>query len=170
MGDGTFPGNGSPKINKDYGIVKLRKRAGNLERENELLKIPGFLVSRPCVRCEFPKEHRGEFGSIKKAYETLWVSRSEHYDCVKEVQHADRARDARGVRRREVRAPQGPLRLPQNQPRPQEGRHRRQQKKRPGGHAQARAASEGNNEEAQEGRDGREERSALEPRRPRVRS
>ena len=26
MGDGAFPGNGSPKINKDYEIVKLRKK------------------------------------------------------------------------------------------------------------------------------------------------
>ena len=38
MGDGAFPGNGSPKINKDYEIVKLRKRIEELERENELLK------------------------------------------------------------------------------------------------------------------------------------
>lgn len=38
MGDGAFPGNGSPRINKDYGIVKLRKRIEELERENELLK------------------------------------------------------------------------------------------------------------------------------------
>ena len=26
MGDDAFPGNGSPKINKDYEIVKLRKK------------------------------------------------------------------------------------------------------------------------------------------------
>ena len=38
MGDDAFPGNGSPKINKDYEIVKLRKRIEELERENELLK------------------------------------------------------------------------------------------------------------------------------------
>ena len=38
MGDNAFPGNGSPKINKDYEIVKLRKRIEGLERENELLK------------------------------------------------------------------------------------------------------------------------------------
>lgn len=39
MGDNAFPGNGSPKVNKDYEIVKLRKRIEGLERENELLKI-----------------------------------------------------------------------------------------------------------------------------------
>ena len=37
MGDGAFPGNGSPKINKDYEIVKLKKRVEELERENEML-------------------------------------------------------------------------------------------------------------------------------------
>lgn len=53
MGDGAFPGNGSPKINKDYEIVKLKKRVEELERENEVLKnfraflsqdrVPSFL-------------------------------------------------------------------------------------------------------------------------------
>lgn len=38
MGDGAFPGNGSPKINKDYEIVKLKKKVEELERENEMLK------------------------------------------------------------------------------------------------------------------------------------
>ena len=38
MGDGAFPGNGSPKINKDNEIVKLRKKVEELERENEILK------------------------------------------------------------------------------------------------------------------------------------
>lgn len=38
MGDGAFPGNGSPKINKDYEIVRLRKKIGELERESELLR------------------------------------------------------------------------------------------------------------------------------------
>lgn len=38
IGDGAFPGNGSPKINKDYEIVKLRKKVEELERENEILK------------------------------------------------------------------------------------------------------------------------------------
>ena len=38
MGDGAFHGNGSPKISKDYEIVKLKKRVEELERENETLK------------------------------------------------------------------------------------------------------------------------------------
>ena len=36
MGDDAFPGNGSPKINEDYEIVKLKKKVE--ERENEILK------------------------------------------------------------------------------------------------------------------------------------
>ena len=38
MGDAAFPGNGSPKVNRDYEIVKLRKKVEELERENDLLK------------------------------------------------------------------------------------------------------------------------------------
>lgn len=38
MGENAFPGNGSPKVNKDCEIAKLRKRIEELERENELLK------------------------------------------------------------------------------------------------------------------------------------
>ena len=38
MGDAAFPGNGSPKVNKDHEIVRLGKRVEGLERENELLK------------------------------------------------------------------------------------------------------------------------------------
>ena len=38
MGDDAFPGNGSPKINKDYEIVKPEKKVEELERENEILK------------------------------------------------------------------------------------------------------------------------------------
>lgn len=38
MGDDAFPGNGSPKINKDYEIAKLKKKAEEPGRENEILK------------------------------------------------------------------------------------------------------------------------------------
>lgn len=38
MGENAFPGNGSPKVNKDHEIVKLHKRIKELERVNELLK------------------------------------------------------------------------------------------------------------------------------------
>ena len=68
MGDAAFPGNGSPKVSKDCEIVRPRKKAGELERENGLLKkIPGLLGSRPCARCGSIKAHRGEFGPIMRA-------------------------------------------------------------------------------------------------------
>ena len=38
MGDDAFPGTGSPKTNKDYEIVKLKKKVEELERENGTLK------------------------------------------------------------------------------------------------------------------------------------
>lgn len=38
MGDDAFPGNGSPKTNKDCETVKPEKKAEELERENETLK------------------------------------------------------------------------------------------------------------------------------------
>lgn len=38
MGDAAFPGNGSPKVNEDYEIARLRKKVEELERENDLLK------------------------------------------------------------------------------------------------------------------------------------
>lgn len=38
MGDAAFSGNGSPKVNKDYEIVKLRKKVEEPGRENDLLK------------------------------------------------------------------------------------------------------------------------------------
>ena len=38
LGDKAFPGNGSPKVNKDYEIVELRKKVEEPEAENELLK------------------------------------------------------------------------------------------------------------------------------------
>ena len=37
MGDDAFPGNGSPKIDKDHEIAKFKKKVEELERENELL-------------------------------------------------------------------------------------------------------------------------------------
>ena len=37
LGAVAFPGNGSPKINKDYEILKLKKQIEELEMENDLL-------------------------------------------------------------------------------------------------------------------------------------
>ena len=37
MGDDAFPGNGSPKIDKDHETAKPKKKVEELERENEIL-------------------------------------------------------------------------------------------------------------------------------------
>lgn len=50
MGDAAFPGNGSPKVNEDYEIVKLRKKAEELERESGLLKDFRAFLSQDHVR------------------------------------------------------------------------------------------------------------------------
>lgn len=81
MGDGAFPGNGSPEINEDHEIAKLEKKVEELERENGILKkFPGLLESRPCARRGFLEEHRGEFGPIRKACGPMKVSRSGFYE------------------------------------------------------------------------------------------
>ena len=38
LGDRAFPGNGFPKLSKDYEIVKLKKKIEELEMENDILK------------------------------------------------------------------------------------------------------------------------------------
>jgi transposase-like protein len=46
MGVRAFPGNGSVKINRDHGIVRLRERVEELEKESEpLKKFRAFLRS-----------------------------------------------------------------------------------------------------------------------------
>lgn len=50
MGNAAFPGNGSPKANKDHETVRLRKRAEELERENELLRNFRALLSQGHAR------------------------------------------------------------------------------------------------------------------------
>ena len=50
MGDGAFPGNGSPKIDKDYEIAKLKKRVEEPGRENEMLKNFRAFLSRDRAR------------------------------------------------------------------------------------------------------------------------
>ena len=47
-GEAAFPGSGSPNINKDYEILKLKKENQELQAENELLKnFRAFLRQNP---------------------------------------------------------------------------------------------------------------------------
>ena len=170
MGDDAFPGNGSPKINKDYEIVKLKKKVEELERENEILKkFPGLLEPRPCVRFEFLKEHRGEIGPIKKACGLMKASKSgfSEYLLPEEVQRPDRARGARRVRRRGLPSAQEPLRLPAHQPQTAKKRHRREREARAPHHAEARACRKGRDAKTPHPEEGRAGRPSVEPGRAR---
>ena len=46
MGDAAFPGNGSPKVSKDYEVARLGKKVEELERENDLLKNSRAFLSQ----------------------------------------------------------------------------------------------------------------------------
>ena len=50
MGEDAFPGNGSPKVNEDYEIVKLRKRTEEPECESGLLNNFRAFLSQDHVR------------------------------------------------------------------------------------------------------------------------
>lgn len=56
MAEAAFPGNGSPKVNKDYEIVKLKKKVEEPGRENEMLKN---------FRAFLNQDHARGFGSSK---------------------------------------------------------------------------------------------------------
>lgn len=77
MGYDEFPGNGSPKINKDYEIAKLEKKVEELERENEILKnFRAFLSQGHARGAGSSKSIGGEIGPIKKACGLMKVSKS----------------------------------------------------------------------------------------------
>lgn len=170
MGDGAFPGNGSPKINKDYEIVKLKKKVEELERENEILKnFRGLLESRPCVRFEFLKEHRGEIGPIKKACGLMKVSKSGFYEYLgRKKSDAQIEREAiEGFVVEAFERHQGPLRLPAHQPRTAKKRHRREREARAPHHAEARTCRKGRDPKTPHPEEGRAGRPSVEPGRAR---
>ncbi|NLH90945.1 MAG: IS3 family transposase, partial [Atopobium sp.] len=80
MREDAFFGNGSPKVNKDYEIVKLKKTGrGTRAGKRTVKKFPGLRKSRPHVRYRFLKKHRDDLGPIKKAYDLMRVSKSGYY-------------------------------------------------------------------------------------------
>ena len=91
----------------------------------------------------------------------LRVSRPE------EIQRPDRAGGARRVRRRGLRAAQGPLRLPAHRPRAAKKRHRREREARAPHHAEARACRKGRGPKAPHSEEGRAGRPSVEPGRAR---
>ena len=76
MGYDAFPGNGSPKINKDYEIAKLEKKVEELERENEILKNFRAFLSQGHARGAVLEEHRGRDRPHQEGMRLMKVSKS----------------------------------------------------------------------------------------------
>ena len=112
------------------------------------------------MRLEFLKELRGEIGPVRKACGPMKVSKSgfcEHFGRRKPNARIGRGA-LEGVRRRGLRAAQGPLRSPVRQPRTAKKRHRRGREARAPRHAEARACRKGHDPKTphpEEGRAGR---------------
>ena len=166
MGGGAFPGNGSSEDQQGLRDREAREEGrGARARERDTKKFPGLLESRPCVRFEFLKEHRGEIGPIKKACGPMEASRFgfyEHLGRKKPDAQIERG-GARGVRHRGLRAAQGPLRLPAHRPRAAKKRHRREREARAPHHAEARTCRKGRDPKTPHPEEGRAGRPSVEP-------
>lgn len=73
MGDGAFPGNGSPKTNKDYETVKLEKKVE--ERENGILKNPRAFSSQGHARGSSSSESIGARSAPSRRHAGRWKPR-----------------------------------------------------------------------------------------------
>lgn len=81
MAEAAFPGNGSPKADKDRGIVRLKKKAEEPgARERDTKKFPGLLESGPCARLRFLEGRRGGLGPVEKACALLKAPKSGLYE------------------------------------------------------------------------------------------
>lgn len=73
MGDGAFPGNGSPKTNKDHETVKLEKKVE--ERENGILKNPRAFLSQDHARGSSSSESIGARSAPSRRHAGRWKPR-----------------------------------------------------------------------------------------------
>lgn len=102
MAEAAFPGNGSPKASKNHGIVRLKKKVEEFERENEMLKnfwvfsnqdhARGFGSSKDMGRARPHQEGMRAAEGVEIGL--LRASRTEEAGC------PDRALGARRARRR----------------------------------------------------------------------
>lgn len=145
MGGSAFPGNGGPKANKDYGIAKLRKRVGELEREIEPLKYLRAFLSQDHARGASPSKSAGAGSAPSGRRAGSCACPNPNTTATRRGGNPERRSSGRlwGPRRREARSSQGPLRAPPDRPRAQARRHRRQRETGARRHAQAGAAGEG---------------------------
>ena len=113
MGDAAFPGNESPKINRDREIIKPKKKAGKLERENGILKKFRAFLSRGHARGSGSSNGIGMARSHQegvRAHEGLEIG-SLRIRAQAQAECAGRARSPGGVRRRGLRAASRAMRL-----------------------------------------------------------
>lgn len=113
MGDAAFPGNESPKINRDREIIKPKKKAGKLERENGILKKFRAFLSRGHARGSSSSNGIGMARSHQegvRAHEGLEIG-SLRIRAQAQAECAGRARSPGGVRRRGLRAASRAMRL-----------------------------------------------------------
>ena len=75
MGDGAFPGNGSPKINKDHEIVKPEKKVEEPGRENEILKNFRAFLSQGHARGAGSSKSIGARSAPSGRHAGRWKSR-----------------------------------------------------------------------------------------------
>lgn len=73
MGDGAFPGNGSPKTNKDHETVKLEKKVE--ERENGILKNLRAFSSQDHARGSSSSESIGARSAPSRRHAGRWKPR-----------------------------------------------------------------------------------------------
>lgn len=81
MAEAAFPGNGSPKADKDRGIVRLKKKVEEPGRENEMLKNFRAFSNQDRARgFGSSKGIGGGLGPVKKACALLKASKSGFYE------------------------------------------------------------------------------------------
>lgn len=75
MGDDAFPGNGSPKINKDYEIAKLRKKVEEPGRGNGILKNLRAFSSQDHARGAGSSKGIGAGSALSRRHAGRWKPR-----------------------------------------------------------------------------------------------
>ena len=75
MGDGAFPRNGSPKVNKDHEIVKPEKKVEELERENGILNNFRASLSQGHVRGSSSSKGIGAGSAPSRRHAGRWKPR-----------------------------------------------------------------------------------------------
>lgn len=149
-GDGAFPGNGSPEINKDYEIVKLEKKIEEFEPENELLKNFRALSGRDHVRGPGSPRRMGTGPVPSRRHASRWEFRDPAMANISQtqVERSDRMWGVGGIREGCFRAVSRKMRSPARYPGASRDGYLRQRKAHAAHHATARACCRRRHEKA----------------------